>query len=113
MHNRRDAAGASLVDKRRRRIDQWSPARHPTPPSWTRTVGFQVTRDRELIAALSTLRLVEEHRNVNRLVCDAHELFAAQNMLLSFLDVSGTTCRTSQCSTILSRSSKRKMSMPA
>ena len=36
-----------------------------------------------------------------------------QNIPLSFCDSPGMTWRTSQCSTILPRSSKRKMSMPA
>ena len=40
-------------------------------------------------------------------------LTSRQNMPLSWAIRSGTTCRTSQCSTILPPSSKRKMSMPA
>src|SRR5256885_1167774 len=36
----------------------------------------------------------------------------AQNIVLSLAEVSGTTCRTSQCSTILPLSSIRKISMP-
>ena len=38
---------------------------------------------------------------------------ARQNMPLAFFDSVGTTCRTSQCSTILPSTSRRKMSMPA
>src|SRR6185295_12659666 len=36
-----------------------------------------------------------------------------QNIVLPLADLSGTTCNTSQCSTILPPSSRRKMSMPA
>lgn len=37
----------------------------------------------------------------------------SQNIVLPLADLSGTTCSTSQCSTILPLSSRRNMSMPA
>jgi hypothetical protein len=36
-----------------------------------------------------------------------------QNIVLAFLEVAGTGCSTSQCSTILPSASKRKISTPA
>src|SRR5262245_55229985 len=36
-----------------------------------------------------------------------------QNIVLPFAEALGTSCSTSQCSTILPRSSRRKMSIPA
>jgi enamine deaminase RidA (YjgF/YER057c/UK114 family) len=38
---------------------------------------------------------------------------SGQNIVLPFAAASGTTCNTSQCSTIFPSSSSRKMSMPA
>ena len=49
----------------------------------------------------------------NLMVCKTRLSVCPQNMPLSFFEVSGMICRTSQCSTILPESSKRKMSMPA
>jgi len=49
--------------------------------------------------------------------CDLGEVLRIverfQNIPLSLADVSGMTCRTSKCSTILPAPSRRKMSIPA
>ena len=51
--------------------------------------------------------------SLHRVAPDASVGRRGQNIPLSWAEVSGMTWRTSQCSTILPSSSKRKMSMPA